>query len=136
MLWWLFECDLIKRTSMSRKFDIYQDPQSFVLYTSLQIFNLLCYFLESVFVRSDGKWKTKIFYTQINDVTEYSKNCHHSKTTFVTQSWNSKTKTNAHIVLCNSIRNAMISVDNRFFFQHLSNKILKYVTVQCPIVSD
>lgn len=40
---------------MSRKFDIYQDPQSFVLYTSLQIFNLLCYFLESVFVRSDGK---------------------------------------------------------------------------------
>lgn len=39
--------------------------------------------------------KTKIFYTQINDIIEYSKNCTPWLTTFAIKSSNSKTKTNA-----------------------------------------
>lgn len=46
-----------KRTSMPRKFDKNQYPQTCILFTSFQIFSF--YFIDSVFVRSDGKWKNK-----------------------------------------------------------------------------
>lgn len=61
-------------TSMPRKFDINQYPKTFILYTPLQTFNFAFNFLDSAFVSSDGKWKIDIFYTEINDITEYSKN--------------------------------------------------------------
>lgn len=56
------------------------------------------------------------------------KTTHHGETTFVTFKLK-KTLTNTH-TLCNLIRKAMMSVDYSFS-QHLSNKNLKHVTVQC-----
>lgn len=115
-------------TSMPRKFDINQYPKTFILYSPLQTFNFAFNFLDSAFVSSDGKWKIEIFYTEINDIIEYSKNC--------APWWNyfcniqiKKTETNTH-TLWNLIRKAMMSVDYSFS-QHLSNKNLKHVTVQC-----